>query len=169
MSRQASLLSSKSDTHSGELKLAIFAQQNKRILRDNKPFQISHYQKQDDLNILLNTAQSLKQHYFRVKLQPLDSSFSLPSGFLYVFLNYVYAELQPSDRAGAFRKSSFKFLKQLASTTNTATTQSRKETVHKIASNETEGLNHLLKLYVSSVKDADLPEDEILDSLTLLS
>ena len=37
--------------------------------------------------------------------------------------------------------------------------------VHKIARQETEGFTRLIKTYLSSVKDADLNEEEILDSL----
>ena len=76
---------------------------------------------------------------------------------------------QPSDRACAFRKSSFEFLKPLASTLITAALQSQKERVHKIARQDNEGSTHLFKTYISSAKDADLPEAEILESLTLLS
>ena len=38
--------------------------------------------------------------------------------------NGVWSEIQPLDRAGVFRKSSFEFLKCLASTLNTAALQS---------------------------------------------
>ena len=73
------------------------------------------------------------------------------------------------DRQGLFKKSSFEFLKLLAPTLNTNASQSRKESVHKIARQELEGFNQLLKIYISSATDTDLSEDEILDSLTLLS
>ena len=70
---------------------------------------------------------------------------------------------------GCISKSSFEFLKRLASTVNTAALQSRKETVHKIARQEAEGFTHFLEVYISSVKDEDINEEVILDSLTLPS
>ena len=47
--------------------------------------------------------------------------------------------------------------------------QSQNESVHKIARQEIEGFTHLLKTFINSVKDANLNEEEIPDSLTLLS
>ena len=88
---------------------------------------------------------------------------------MFEFLNGVWSEIQPSDREGLFRKSSFEFLERLASALNTNASQSRKESVHKIARHELEGFNQLLKIYLSSATDTDLCEDEILDSLALLS
>ena len=84
-------------------------------------------------------------------------------------LNGVWSEIQPSDTEGIFRKSSFEFLKRLASTLNANALHSRKESGHKIARQETEGFTHLLKIYISSVTDADLNEEEIFHSLTLLA
>ena len=91
------------------------------------------------------------------------------SDTLFEFLKGVWSEMQHLDRAGVFKKSSFEFLQRLASTLNTAALQSWKESVHKIARQEKEGFTHLLKTYISSVKDADLNEEKILDSLTLRS
>ena len=85
------------------------------------------------------------------------------------FLNGIWSEIQPSDRKGIFRKSSFEFLKQLATALNANASPSRKESVHKIAIQEIEGFTHLLKMYNTCVTDADLSEEEILDTLTLLS
>ena len=70
---------------------------------------------------------------------------------------------------GVFRKSSFEFVKRIASTLNTAALQSQKESVHKIARQEEEGFTHIVKTYISSVKDADLNEEAILASLGLQS
>ena len=43
-------------TYSDKLLLAVLTQQNKRLTRDILPCKVKHYQYQDDLNILLNTA-----------------------------------------------------------------------------------------------------------------
>ena len=77
--------------------------------------------------------------------------------------------MQPSVREGIFRKSSFEFLNRLAPAFNANASHSRKESVHKIARQEIEGFTLFLKIYISSVTDADLNEEEIFDSLTLLS
>ena len=61
------------------------------------------------------------------------------------FLNAVRTKLQPSDRAGAIRKSSIPFLKRLASTLKTAALQSGKGSVQKTARQEIIGSNHLRK------------------------
>ena len=87
---------------------------------------------------------------------------------LFEFRNGVRSEIQPLDRTGVFRKSSFEFFERLSSTLNIAAQQSQKENVHKFARQETEGFTHLLKTYISPVEDADLPEDEILNYLTLM-
>ena len=47
--------------------------------------------------------------------------------------------------------------------------QSRKESVHKIARQEIEGITRLIDAYKTSVRDADLNEEEIYDFLSLLS
>ena len=73
------------------------------------------------------------------------------------------------DRAGVFMKPSFKFLKRLGSTLNTAALLSRKESVHKIDRQEVEGFTHLFEIHISSVKNEDLVQEEILNSFTLLS
>ena len=78
-------------------------------------------------------------------------------------------EIQPSERAGVFRKSSIEFLKRLASALNSAALKSQKESVHKIARQENEGFTHLINKYLCSAKDADLSKEEISDSLKLLS
>ena len=57
-------------THSEELQLAVLTQQNRRLRREILPFEVEHYQHQDELNILLNTAKQLKNHYFAVEQQP---------------------------------------------------------------------------------------------------
>ena len=54
-----------------------------------------------------------------------DSLFYPLSDTLFDFLNGVWTEIQPSDRMGVFRKSSFEFLNCLASTLNTAAFRSR--------------------------------------------
>ena len=72
------------------------------------------------------------------------------------------------DRKEIIRKSSFEFFKRLAPTLNANASNSRKESVHKIARQEIERFTHLLKIYKSSVTDADLNEEEIFDSLTVL-
>ena len=204
-------------THLDELKLAVLTQQNKRLTREILPFEVKHYQHQDELNILLNTAKQLKYHYFAVKQQPRLSlpekaSQVSPTAFLsylveiygiqltkgsvlficdpltnsyisllyntlfhplldtiFEFLKGIWSERQPSDREGLFTKSSFEFLKRLAPALNTNALLSRKESVHKAAGQDIEGFTQLLKIYISSVKDADLNEEEIFDSLKLLS
>ena len=47
-------------THSDELQLAVLTQQNKRLVREILPFEVKHYQHQDELIILLKTAKQLK-------------------------------------------------------------------------------------------------------------
>ena len=98
-----------------------------------------------------------------------DKLFNPLSDTLFEFLNGVWTEIKPFDREGVFRKSSFEFLKRLASTLHVNAQQSRRESVHKFARQEIEGFTHLLKIYISSVEDAELSEEEITDSLTLLS
>ena len=98
-----------------------------------------------------------------------DTLFKSLSDTLFEFLNGKCSEKQPSDREVVFRKSSFEFLKRLASTLNSNASQSRKNSVHKTARQEIEGFTHYPKIYITSVKDADLDDEEILDSLTLLS
>ena len=65
--------SSKSDTHSEELHLALLTQQNKRPMSQILPFKITQHQHQDEINLLLNAAKQLKYHYFAVEQQPLLS------------------------------------------------------------------------------------------------
>ena len=60
-------------THSDELQLAVLTQQNKRLTREILPFEVKHYQLQDELNIMLNTAKQLKNHYFTLEQQPFLS------------------------------------------------------------------------------------------------
>ena len=78
------------------------------------------------------------------------------------------SENQPSDIEGIFRKSSFEFLKRLAPALNTNASHSRKESVHKTVRQAIEGFAQLLKKFISSITDADLNEEEIFESLTLL-
>ena len=98
-----------------------------------------------------------------------DTIFNPLSDTLFEYFNRDWSEIQSWDRTGVFRKSVFEFLNRLASTPNTAALQSRKKSVHKNARQEVDGFTYLLKTYISSVKDADLNEEKILDSLTLLS
>ena len=88
---------------------------------------------------------------------------------LFEFLHGILSEIKPSGRKELFRKSSFEVLKRPAMALNTYVLQSRKENVHKVARQEIEGFTQLLKIYTSCVKDVNLNEDEIFDSLTLLS
>ena len=44
-------------THSDELHLAVLTQQNKRLTRENLPFEVKYYQHQYELYILLNIQQ----------------------------------------------------------------------------------------------------------------
>ena len=46
------------------MQLAVFTQQNQRLTREILPFEIKHYQHQDELNIVLNTSKQLKYQYF---------------------------------------------------------------------------------------------------------
>ena len=95
-----------------------------------------------------------------------DTLFHPLSDTLFEFLNGIYTEIQPLDREVLFNKSSFEFLKRLATALNTNASQSRKESVHKIARQEVEWFNKLLEVYITS---ADLAEENILDTLTLLT
>ena len=204
-------------THLDELQLAVLTQQNRRLTREILPFEVRHYQHQDELNILEHTTKQLKYHYSAVEQQPhlslpekasqfsrtaflsylfeiygtqltkgsvlficdpltnsyisliYDTLFHLLSNTLFEFLNGIWSEIKPSDKEGLCRKSSFEFLKRLAPAPNTNTLPFRKESVHKIARQEIEGFAQLLKIYISSVTDADLNDEEIFDSLTLLS
>ena len=203
-------------THSDELKLAVLTQNN-RLTHEILPFEVKHYQHQDELNILLNTAKQLKYHYFATEQQPHPSlaekasqvsrtaflSYLVEiyetqptrgsvlficdpltnnyvslmyntllhplSDTLFEFLNALLSEIQPSDREGLFKKPSIEFLKLLAPAFKTNASHSRKKSVHKIGGQEIEGFTQLLKIYISSVTDADLNEEEIFDSFTLLS
>ena len=65
--------SSNIPTHSDELQLAVLTQHNRRLTREILPFEVKHYQHQDELNKLLNTAKPLKYHYFAVKQQSILS------------------------------------------------------------------------------------------------
>ena len=56
-------------THSHKLQLGAFTQQNKRLTREILSFEVKHYQHQDELNILLNTAKQLKYHYSAAEQQ----------------------------------------------------------------------------------------------------
>ena len=63
---------------------------------------------------------SLNTKYFSLIC---DKFFNPLSDTLFGFLNGVWTELQPSDRAGTFRKSLFETLKRLAPALNTAALQ----------------------------------------------
>ena len=52
-----------------EIQIAVLTQQNKRLTREILPFEVKHYQHQDELKKLLNTAKQLKYHYFAVEQQ----------------------------------------------------------------------------------------------------
>ena len=56
-------------THSDELQIEVFTQQNTRLTHEILPFKVSNYQHQGELNILLNTSKQLKYHYFAVEQQ----------------------------------------------------------------------------------------------------
>ena len=62
-----------SSNHSAELQLADLTQQNERFLCDLLPFEVKHYQYQDEIILLLNKANQIKYHYFAVERQPLLS------------------------------------------------------------------------------------------------
>ena len=62
--------SSNVPTHLDELQLAVLTPDNKRLTRENLPFEVKYYRHQDDLNILLNTAKQLKYHSFAIEQQP---------------------------------------------------------------------------------------------------
>ena len=62
MDHQIDQPSSHVPTHSDELQLAVLTQQNRRLTREILPFEVKHYQHQDELNILLNTPKQLKLH-----------------------------------------------------------------------------------------------------------
>ena len=54
-------------THLDELQLAVLTQQKRRLTSEDLPFDVKHYEHQDKLNTLLNTAKQLKYHYFAVE------------------------------------------------------------------------------------------------------
>ena len=82
--------SSHDPTHSDKLQIAVLTQQNRRLTHEILPFEIKHYQHQDELNMLLNTAKQLKYHYFAIEQQP---HLSLPDNASHVsptaFLSYL--------------------------------------------------------------------------------
>ena len=98
-----------------------------------------------------------------------DTFFNPLPDTLFEFLNGVRSEIQPLGREVVFRKSSFAFLKRLASNLNANAPQSRKESVQQNARQEIDGFTHLLRIYTTFLIDADLDDKEILDSLTLFS
>ena len=69
MSSDTGQTSSNLDTHSEEFQLLVPTQQNKRLIHKILPFKITQFQKQDELNLMLDTAKQLKNHYFAVELQ----------------------------------------------------------------------------------------------------
>ena len=114
--------------------------------------------------------------FFFVILLQTDIFFSYTTLFfnplsesLFAFLIGVWSEIQPLDIVAAIRTSSFVFHKRLATTLNTAALLSRTKSVHIIARQEIEGITHFQKTYISSLKGAELNEEEIVDSFTLLS
>ena len=94
-----------------------------------------------------------------------DILFSPLSCTLFEFFKGVKTELHTTDHKSTFKKSSFGFLKRVASTLNSAALQSRKRSVHKINGQVLEGRIHLLKTNISAVAHVDLPEEEIIDTL----
>ena len=60
-------------THLDALQLAVLTQQSKRLKEDVLPFEVKHYQHQDELKIPLDTAKQLKYQYFAAEQQPLLS------------------------------------------------------------------------------------------------
>ena len=62
--------SSQSDTYFAETQLSTLRQQNKRLIIDMKQFEITKVRNSDELNLLLNTALQLKNHYCSIKQQP---------------------------------------------------------------------------------------------------
>ena len=70
MSHHTGQTSLKSGSHSDELQLALFTQQNKRLSHKILPFQITQYQHQDEF---LNKANTLKYHCIAIEQQPLLS------------------------------------------------------------------------------------------------
>ena len=65
-----------------------------------------------------------------------DTLFNPLSDTIFEFPNGVWSEIQPLDRQGVFRKSSFEFVKRPASTLHANASHSRKESVHKTARQE---------------------------------
>ena len=70
MSQHNGQTSSQSDTHSNEIQWSTLGQQNKRSKIELKPFEITKIRISDELNILLNTALQLKNHYCGTDQQP---------------------------------------------------------------------------------------------------
>ena len=97
-----------------------------------------------------------------------DILFNPLSDTLFEILDGIWSEIHSSDREMVFWKSSFEFHKRPASN-NANASQSRQKNVQKIARQVIKGFTHLLKIYITPVKNADLDDEEILDSLTLLS
>ena len=98
-----------------------------------------------------------------------DTLFHPLSDTLFEFLIGLWSEIQTSHKEGIFRKSSFEFFKRLAPALSTNASHSRKKSVHKFARQEIEGFTQFFKIYISSVIDAVFKEEEIFDSLTLLT
>ena len=65
--------SSNYQTHSEKLQLADLTQQNPCLMPEISPFEVKHYQHQDELHILLSIAKQLKTHYFALEQQPFLS------------------------------------------------------------------------------------------------
>ena len=73
MNHQVDRTSSQSDSHSDDLQSAVLEQQNKHLLNDFKPFEITRFRSADKIHLLLNTALHLEQHYFGTDQQTLLS------------------------------------------------------------------------------------------------
>ena len=71
MSHHVGQTSSKLDSHSEKLQLAVLTQQNRRLMHEILPLKITQYQHQDELHLQLNTAKQLNYHFFAVEQQPL--------------------------------------------------------------------------------------------------
>ena len=90
MDNQTEQFSPNYQAHSDELQLLVLTQQNRRLMTEISPFDITLYQNQDELNILLNVAKQLKTHYFSLEQQPF---LSLPEKASHItrtaFLSYL--------------------------------------------------------------------------------
>ena len=59
------------DIYSNSYQLSILRHENNRLIEDIKHFEITKFQNAGELNLLLNTANQFKTHYFSIELQLL--------------------------------------------------------------------------------------------------